>query len=66
MNLLRPSTGEAEAQEHEGRGMADHHHETSGDIAEHLATYHGFLTLLKVGTAASVVTLLLMYFFLAR
>lgn len=46
--------------------MADHHHETSSDIAEHLATYNGFLTLLKVGTAASVVTLLLLYFFLAR
>ena len=45
--------------------MADHH-ETSTDMAEHLATYHGFLTILKVGTAVSVISLLLMYFFLAR
>jgi uncharacterized membrane-anchored protein len=45
--------------------MADHH-ETSTDMAEHLATYHGFLTMLKVGTAASVLSLALMYFFLAR
>lgn len=45
--------------------MADHHG-TSTDMAEHLATYRGFLMLLKVGTAASVISLLLMYFLLAR
>jgi hypothetical protein len=46
--------------------MANHHNGASSDLAEHEATYRGFLTLLKVGTAASVVSLLLMYFFLAR
>jgi hypothetical protein len=47
--------------------MADHHRTASAtDIAEHEATYKGFLTLLKVSTAACVVTLLLLFFFLAR
>jgi hypothetical protein len=45
--------------------MADHH-ETSTDMTEHLATYRGFLTLLKVAAVASIVSLLLLYFLLAR
>lgn len=46
--------------------MADHHKHASADLAEHEATYHGFLTLLKVSAGASIVTLLLLYFLLVR
>ncbi len=37
-----------------------------GDISEHLKTYGGFLSLMAGAAGATVVTLLLMYFFLAR
>jgi hypothetical protein len=43
--------------------MADHH--ASTNLAEHEATYRGFLTLLKFAAAASLVSLLLLYYFLA-
>lgn len=46
--------------------MVDHPSRAPTDFAEHEATYRGFLTLLKVSAAASVVSLALLYFFLAR
>jgi hypothetical protein len=47
--------------------MADHHHHApTADFADHEATYRGFLTLLKVGTAGSVITLALMFLFLTH
>lgn len=46
--------------------MVDHHKASFTDLSEHEATYKGFLTLLKIGSGASVVTLLLMYLFLTR
>ncbi len=46
--------------------MTGHHTHASTDLAEHEATYQGFLTLLKVSAGASVATLALMYFFLVR
>lgn len=46
--------------------MADHQTRAPTDFAEHEATYHGFLTLMKVAVVASVASLSLLYFFLAR
>lgn len=46
--------------------MVDHPTRAPKDFAEHEATYHGFLTLLKVSAAASVISLALLYVFLAR
>ncbi|ATQ68714.1 MULTISPECIES: aa3-type cytochrome c oxidase subunit IV [Methylosinus] len=47
--------------------MGEHHKvASSAEFAEHEATYKGFLTLLKVSTAACVVTLLLLFFFVAH
>lgn len=46
--------------------MAHDRTHARGDIAEHEATYRGFLMLLKVSLAVSAVTLSLLYFFLAR
>jgi hypothetical protein len=46
--------------------LADHHKASFTDLAEHEATYKGFLTLLKISAGASAVSLLLMFFFLAR
>lgn len=46
--------------------MADHHTYASTDLAEHEATYRGFLVLLKFGAAASIISLALLYFFLVR
>lgn len=36
------------------------------DMAAHEKTYRGFLRLLEIGAALSVVTLALLYYFLAR
>lgn len=41
-------------------------HEMDGDFEEHLKTYKAFLRFLTICGGASAVTLLLMYFFLAR
>jgi hypothetical protein len=48
-------------------GQLDHGYgNTGGDYGDHLKTYKGFLNLLIYATAGSVLTLILMYFFLAR
>ena len=45
----------------------DHGYGDAGaDYSDHLKTYKGFLNLLIYATAGSVLTLILMYFFLAR
>ncbi len=36
------------------------------DMAEHLKTYRGFIRLIEISGAATAITLLLMFFFLAR
>ena len=50
--------------------MADHYTQAPvdsiQDVAAHEKTYRGFLRLLEIGAALSVVTLLLLYYFLAR
>ena len=38
----------------------------NADMAEHERTYRGFLLAIKLSAAATAVTLLLMFFFLAR
>jgi hypothetical protein len=48
-------------------GQLDHGYENAGgDFADHLKTYKGFLNLLIYAAGASVATLILLYFFLAR
>lgn len=39
---------------------------SSGDWAEHVKTYNTFLLLLKIAAAGTAVTLLALYFLLAR
>jgi hypothetical protein len=46
--------------------MADNRTDVSIDLAEHEATYRGFLLLMKVTLAATIITLGLLYFFLVR
>jgi len=41
-------------------------HESVHDLAAHERTFHGFIRLLEFGGAAGAVTVLLLYFFLAR
>ncbi|MGA8169686.1 MAG: aa3-type cytochrome c oxidase subunit IV [Methylocystis sp.] len=48
-------------------GQLDHGYQNAdGDFGEHLKTYKAFLNLVTFSTVATVVTLLLLYFFLAR
>jgi|GEM_PF-2927663 hypothetical protein len=48
-------------------GQLDHGYgNAGGDYGDHLKTYKGFLNLLIYATGASVLTLILLYFFLAR
>lgn len=46
--------------------MASHHTQASTNLAEHEATYRGFLVLLKVSAAGSLASLAALYFFLVR
>jgi hypothetical protein len=48
-------------------GQLDHGYgNAGGDYGDHLKTYKGFLNLLIFATGGSVLTLIIMYFFLAR
>jgi hypothetical protein len=48
-------------------GQLDHGYENAGgDFGEHLKTYKAFLNLVTYATGATVATLALLYFFLAR
>ncbi|HXY58205.1 MAG TPA: aa3-type cytochrome c oxidase subunit IV [Methylocystis sp.] len=47
-------------------GIIEQSETMSGDFEEHLKTYHAFIRFLVILGASTAVTLLLMYFFLAR
>lgn len=51
----------ATTKQFQGNKMAD-----NGDMQMHDQTYHGFLTLLKVGTAASIILAAIVIFVIAN
>ncbi len=68
---LSQETPKLEASENDGDGamssQLDHGYgDAGGDYGDHLKTYKAFLNLLIYATGGSVLTLILMYFFLAR